>query len=330
MLLAVAATASAVPPDETAMRRDYENLVQTLDHKRIARDYPQAVEHLDSSEPQVQIAGLQTLAATGEVEAIPWIVPLIDSADSRVRIIAGLSLSRIVASHELKRRDMTRPETVVIKPPGPGDLDLKPLAWVIVRMLRKPDDGNTYAYAANMIGYLRLAELETSLWQLHKSRHPAVTRAAGNALKMLGHERPTAFSESELAAAQSTGETFAKLFRSRDEDGLGLLLVPQADLPSVLSPRILDGKDIDSLYVKFVSGTTQRFIEFRDMCGDMSKLSAVSFQPGYLVESESHAADVRVMRNSFVVFAYANRVEIKVKIEDMVFVDGKCYILAID
>jgi hypothetical protein len=36
------------------------------------------------------------------------------------------------------------------------------------------------------------------------------------------------------------------------------------------------------------------------------------------------------MRNSFVVFAYANRVEIKVKIEDMVFVDGKCYILAID
>jgi len=38
----------------------------------------------------------------------------------------------------------------------------------------------------------------------------------------------------------------------------------------------------------------------------------------------------RPMKNSYVVFAYANRVEIKVKIEEMVFVAGKCYIMEID
>jgi hypothetical protein len=48
------------------------------------------------------------------------------------------------------------------------------------------------------------------------------------------------------------------------------------------------------------------------------------------VASDFYAPDVRVMKNSFVVFAYANRVEIKVKIEEMVFIDGKCYVMEID
>lgn len=34
--------------------------------------------------------------------------------------------------------------------------------------------------------------------------------------------------------------------------------------------------------------------------------------------------------NSYIVFAYANRVEIKEKIEEMVFIDGKCYVVQID
>ena len=36
------------------------------------------------------------------------------------------------------------------------------------------------------------------------------------------------------------------------------------------------------------------------------------------------------MKNSFVVLSYSNRVEIKIKIEEMVFVNGKCYIVEID
>jgi hypothetical protein len=36
------------------------------------------------------------------------------------------------------------------------------------------------------------------------------------------------------------------------------------------------------------------------------------------------------MKNSYVVFAHANRVEIKVKIEEMVFIGGKCYVVEID
>jgi len=316
--------------DEEALRGQYDSFVKSLNHKRIAKDYPKAVANLDSSEPKVQIAGIQTLAATEEVEAIPWIVPFLDSEDRGVRTYAGQSLLRVVASHQLKRRDKSQPDRVVIKAPGPGDLDLKPIAWVVVKMLRKPDDGNTHSYAANMAGYLGMEELTGEIQGLLDSKHPAVTNAARNALKMLGVNQANAFSKAELAAARATGESFGKLFRDKDEDNLALLLVPKELLPKVLSPDVLGKMDVDNVYGKMVSANTRRFTEFRAMCGDLSKMSGITFQSGKPVKSDFYAPDARVMKNSFVTLGYANRVEIKVKIEEMVLVDGKCYIVEID
>jgi len=39
-------------------------------------------------------------------------------------------------------------------------------------MFRKPDDGNTHAYAASMARYLGLADFERELQQCLDSRHP--------------------------------------------------------------------------------------------------------------------------------------------------------------
>jgi len=179
--------------DEQVFEQRYGAFVQSLNHRQLAEDYRGAVRKLDSPDPKQRIAGIKTLAATDEVRAIPWIVPFLDSEDRHVRIYAGRALNGLVASHELKRRDKSQPEKVLILPPGPGDTDLKPMAWVILKMLRKPDDGNTHAFAANMIGYLRLGQFEGELRQLLKSRHPAVTRAARNALEMLGVDQPDTF-----------------------------------------------------------------------------------------------------------------------------------------
>ena len=269
ILLAVLSTSlatlssAAAPPDfdEETLKQKYDTFIESLDHKQIAKDYPKAVQNLDSTDPKEQIAAIKTLAATGEVEVIPWLVPFLDSDDHSVRIYAGQALNAVVASHELKRRDKSQPEKVIILPPRPGDTDLRPMSWVILKMFRKPDDGNTHAYAANMVGYLGLKEFEGEVRGLLKSRHPAVTRAALNALGMLGVEQPNVFSETELGAAKATGEAFAKLFREKDEDSLGLLLVPKDSLAKILNPRVLEGKNIDSLYAKMVSVNTQRFSE---------------------------------------------------------------------
>jgi len=182
---AVVPTAAA-SPNETLLKQRYDVFVQSLDHRSLAEDYPGAVRKLDSTDPKKQIIGIKTLAATEEVKAIPWIVPFLDSEDRHVRIQAGLALNAIVAAHQLKRRDRSQPERVVILPPSPGDIDLKPVSWVILKMFRLPDDGNTHAYAANMIGYLGLEEYEAELRGLLESRHPTVTAAARRALEMIG------------------------------------------------------------------------------------------------------------------------------------------------
>ena len=114
--------ATNTQPDRQLLKQQYAVFVASLNHRQLAEDYPGAVRKLDSPDPKQQIVGIKTLAATDEVRAIPWIVPLLDSEDRHVRIYAGQSLSAIVAAHELKRRDKTEPGRVVIKPPGPGDV----------------------------------------------------------------------------------------------------------------------------------------------------------------------------------------------------------------
>lgn len=195
LLIALPAAVPAVadPPDEFALKQTYDAFVKSLDHRSLAKDYPGAIRNLDSPDSKMQTVGIKTLAATEEPRAIPWIVPFLDLGDCGVRIVAGQTLSAIVATHQLKRRDPNRPERVVIFPPGAGDIDLRPLSWVILKMLRLPDDGNTHAYAANMIGYLGLKAYEPELRILLESKHPAVARAAGNALEMLGCENPDAY-----------------------------------------------------------------------------------------------------------------------------------------
>ena len=58
--------------DARQLKKAYEALVETLDHKRIARDYAKAAQRLDSDDPKTVRAGLRTLAATEEPAVIPW------------------------------------------------------------------------------------------------------------------------------------------------------------------------------------------------------------------------------------------------------------------
>ena len=187
--LAVAADPAARATDDV-LRKSWETYEKSLDAAKIAKDYAGAVQNLKSTEADKQLAGLATLSATGEIDAIPLLVPLLDSADARVRIYAGSALEKLVSGVALKRRDPAKLDRVALLPRGAKDPDLRPLAWVVLQMLRKPDDGNTHAYAATMIRYLELNEFEPELRQLLQSRHPAVSNKAKWALEELGFKIP--------------------------------------------------------------------------------------------------------------------------------------------
>jgi hypothetical protein len=186
LVLGCAAASPAAAHDEKALKATYDKFVKSLDAAQVAKDYSKAIRNLKADDPKLQIIGLATLTATEEPEVIPWVVPLLDSPHSSVRIHAGIAMWRLVEANALRRRDPAIGHAVVLKPLGPKDRDLRPLAWVVLHILKKPDDGNTHAYAASMIRYLELKNFDADLRNLLGSRHPAVSNAASAALEALG------------------------------------------------------------------------------------------------------------------------------------------------
>ena len=110
-------------------------------------------------------------------------------------------------------------------------------------------------------------------------------------------------------------------------------LVPVMSKPhfvdNVETVEALEGTDADSLYAKMVAANTKRFAEFRATCGDLSNMP-MRLQLGEWDKSGFYAPGVLVIRNSHIVFGHTNRIQIKVKIEEMVLVEDKCFIATID
>ena len=170
---------------EVELRERYEHFADSLDTLKITREYPKAIQNLLSGDPHRQSVALAILSVSGEVEALPWMVPSLDSPDSQVRVWAGAYIEKLVSATILKeRRNRKRLDHVVLDPLGPNDTDFRPLAWVIYRMLDKKD-GNTEGYAATLIGYIGLKEFEPELRELLASQHPAVTDSVKFALELL-------------------------------------------------------------------------------------------------------------------------------------------------
>jgi len=114
--------------NEPSLKQRYDAFAESLDNRQLAEDYPGAIRNLDSSEQRKQIIGIKTLAATDEPSAISQLVPLLDSEDHGVQIMAAQAISGLVVRHELRRRDKSQLDRVVILPPGPNDLDLRPVS----------------------------------------------------------------------------------------------------------------------------------------------------------------------------------------------------------
>lgn len=172
--------------DEAALKKRYVEFVSSLDYVAVARDYRKAVENLLSGDPERQTVALRTLSETGEPRVIPWMVPFLDTEDRTVRVWAGVSIQKVISTCALRRRDMSRLGKVVVKPLAEGDTDLRPFAWIALKMFRKDDDGNTHANATTITRYLELREFEGELRRCLRSRHPAVRDKALWALESLG------------------------------------------------------------------------------------------------------------------------------------------------
>jgi hypothetical protein len=180
----------ALPPkyNEADLKTRYDAFLLGLDYVKVATDYPKVIKDLLSGDSARQVTAVKMLGETGEPAVIPWLVPYLDSEDISLRVWASSSIDKVISTCALKRRDRTQPDRVVLRPLEAGELDLRPFAWVALKMFRKPDDGNTHAYAVSMTRYLEAREFEDELRRCLLSRHPAVSGKAHWALQSLGFE----------------------------------------------------------------------------------------------------------------------------------------------
>jgi len=180
--------------DEDELKITYTNFIDSLDPLIIVSNYPKVIKNLLSADYENQKLGIRTLKETQEIEIIPWLISFLDSKDNYVRIEAFMAISNLVVYYTLKRRDNNIPDRVVVKPMTSNDTDLRPLAGLILQMLRLPDSNpNLISYAATMTGYLNLQIFELEINMLLDSKHPAVVTSAEYAIELLreGHQEKT-------------------------------------------------------------------------------------------------------------------------------------------
>lgn len=175
------ATSRAPRPlyDEAALRQRYQRWVAELNTTRVATDYPKAVRDLVSGDGEKQASALKTLAATDELEVIPWLVLFLDHPT--LRGDAALGIEQVVYHLAIKRRDPSKPGAVVLLPRKPNEPDLEPLTWLALRMFRS-NESNLQSAAATLARYLEAKVLERELREALDSPQPAVSRSAWFAL----------------------------------------------------------------------------------------------------------------------------------------------------
>jgi len=176
--------------NEAQLKVEFENFIDSLDAMKIAVEYPEAIKLLLSSRPEKKIQGIHMLESSNQIEVLPWLVPLTEADEQALGISALFAIKELVVNHTLRRRDMSRPEGIFIKPLEQGQVDFRPLAWMVLQHLRLGDAApNRVSYVATMAGYLNLGMFQVELEKLLQSRHPAVVNSAKHALQLIreGH-----------------------------------------------------------------------------------------------------------------------------------------------
>ncbi len=170
--------------NEKELKSNLDNFIAKIDSLSLARKYPEIAKKILSNQTDQQEVALRMLGESQEVIALPWIILLLDSDDKDIKVEAGLAVKNIVSSITLKRRDMNYPQYILLKPSQETDIDLRPIAWIALKLLRA-DEPSLIAYGITITRYLNLYKFEAEILSHKESIHPAVTNTMNWAIEEL-------------------------------------------------------------------------------------------------------------------------------------------------
>lgn len=148
--------------NENELKTSFDKFITGINSLNLVQKYPEIVKKILSHNPREQEIAVKMLAESQDIDSIPWILLLLNSEDTYVQTYSGYSLKEIISSIALLRRDRQFPAFTVLKPLQKADVDLKPMAWIVLKMLRSKET-NHIAYAITMARYLNLYEFEDEI-----------------------------------------------------------------------------------------------------------------------------------------------------------------------
>lgn len=122
----------------------------------------------------------------------------------------------------------------------------------------------------------------------------------------------------------------AFVFLEKDEGSIRRMCLSKQQIAEVLSPKLIERAG-DKLHQVIVNGNTRVFVTLRQKLGNLEGLKFVRAEHGYrLQKSQSYRDPKPVLKNSYVVLADGNRLIVKIKLEELVFIDGKYHLVKLD
>lgn len=160
--------------DENDLKTSFDKFITGINSLNLVEKYPEILKKILSHNPREQEIAVKMLAVSQDIDSIPWILLLLNSEEKYVQTYSGYSLKEIISSIALMRRDSLFPAFAVLKPLQKADVDLKPMAWIVLKMLRSKET-NHIAYAITMARYLNLYDFEDEIMKHQNNINPAVT-----------------------------------------------------------------------------------------------------------------------------------------------------------
>ena len=141
---------------------------------------------------------------------------------------------------------------------------------------------------------------------------------------------PAKLSEQEAKAFKSICRSFATSFLEKDEGSIRAMCISKQQIADVLSPKLIERAG-GKMHQVIVDGNTRAFVTLRQKLGNLEGFKFVRAEHGYRLKKSQWYPDPKpVLKNSYVVLADGNRLIVKIKLEELVFIDGKYHLVKLD
>src|ERR1035437_5078505 len=154
--------------DQPALKADCDKYLQSLDSADFAKNYPKLLKNLLSIDRKTQYDTLLRMGTLAEINSLPILVTIYQNSANEIRLFAAVDIETTISHYSRGRYDYTNPNHPTLRPLTKDEPDFRPLAWIVLTMLRD-NDPQIQTNGAVLAGYLELRQFKSELQTVAQS-----------------------------------------------------------------------------------------------------------------------------------------------------------------